>query len=108
MATDKDGIKLTFRIDGETLLHVRAVMLDRGILKLSDFLRQAIAGEIRRWKLDSARYQADMQTLRHQGIPVPDSGDLHERAVAEEMLSRQAVGSHPSAPYAQHKRRKAR
>lgn len=59
MATDKHGTKFTVRVDETSLPSITQLMKERGILKVSDFLRQAIANELRR-----AEDERDERTLQ--------------------------------------------
>lgn len=76
MSQDKHGEKITFRLDPELKEQLEKVMAVRGIKKISDFSRQAVAAHILRIKTEMALEE-------------------HKMAVAMQALEAEARGEKP-------------
>lgn len=66
VASDKHGSKVTVRVDQHTLPAIAEVMKARGVMKLSDFVRQAIANELARAHEESEERELKAALRRKQ------------------------------------------
>ena len=76
MAQDQHGEKITFRLDPELKAQLEEVMRARGIKKISDFARQAVASQILKVKTE---------------IEI----EAHKLALAKQVLEEKARGIEP-------------